>query len=251
MVVSLGVVDAHNKKAWLFDASPDMTRQLADLMQLSVSETIAGLQGIFLTHAHIGHYTGLMYLGREALGAKNIPVYAMPRMKQFLSENGPWSQLVSTNNIVLKDLNDGEKNILSDNLTVRPIQVPHRDEYSETVGFIIEVPNKTALYIPDIDKWSKWSHDIKQEIAKVDYAFIDGTFFSAAEVDNRDISEIPHPFVSESIQLFSDLPASERKKIFFIHFNHSNPLLDASSSECKVVEEAGMGIARKGMKFGL
>ena len=251
LVVSLGLADVSNKKAWLFDASPDMSHQLSDLMKHCNSESLSGLQGVFLTHAHIGHYSGLMYFGKEALGGKNIPVYAMPRMKKFLSENGPWSQLVSTNNIELRDLKDSAKAVLSDYITVTPIRVPHRDEFSETVGFVIEGPNKKALYIPDIDKWSKWNRDIKEEIQKVDYAFIDGTFFSAAEVNNRDISEIPHPFVSESIQLFSSLPESERKKIFFIHFNHSNPLLDPTSAASKEVKRAGMGVARKGMKFGL
>ena len=41
-------------------------------------------KGIFLTHAHIGHYSGLIHLGKEALGAKGISVYAMPKMSFFL-----------------------------------------------------------------------------------------------------------------------------------------------------------------------
>jgi len=32
-----------------------------------------GLSGIFLTHRHIGHYAGLMYLGKEVIGAKDLP----------------------------------------------------------------------------------------------------------------------------------------------------------------------------------
>ena len=32
--------------------------------------------------------------------------------------------------------------------SVTPIQVPHRDEYSETAGYIIKGKNKKALFIP-------------------------------------------------------------------------------------------------------
>jgi pyrroloquinoline quinone biosynthesis protein B len=251
MVVSLGITDNTEERYWLFDASPDISRQLQNLSVSAGSETISGLGGVFLSHAHIGHYSGLMYLGREALGAKEIPVYAMPRMQKFLSENGPWSQLVSSKNIVLKELRAGQRTQLSEQLFITPLLVPHRDEFSETAGFLIQGPNKKALYIPDIDKWNKWDKDIKEEIKKVDYAFIDGTFFSADEINNRDISEIPHPFVSESLELFRDLQAKEKRKIFFIHFNHSNPLLDPNSAASKKIESDGMGVARKGMKFQL
>lgn len=46
-----------------------------------------------------GHYTGLMHLGHEAMGASAVPVYAMPRMNDYLKTNGPWSQLVNYRNI--------------------------------------------------------------------------------------------------------------------------------------------------------
>ena len=122
--------------------------------------------GIFLTHAHIGHYTGLMYLGKEAMNSSNVPVYAMPRMKTFLEENGPWSQLAKAQNIALQEMQADSSISLTANLTVTPILVPHRDEFSETVGYIISGPAKKALFIPDIDKWEKWDLDIIQMIAQ-------------------------------------------------------------------------------------
>ena len=58
------------------------------------------IDGIFLTHAHIGHYTGLMYLGREGLGGNKIKVYALKRMASFLRKNGPWDQLIKLNRMI-------------------------------------------------------------------------------------------------------------------------------------------------------
>ncbi len=250
-VVSLGLVDSENQRTFLFEATPDMTEQLKLLNKIAKWEVPEMPNGIFLTHAHIGHYTGLMYLGKEATNAREVPVYSMPKMKNFLENNGPWSQLVSDKNIAIKSLEDEQEINLTPQIKVIPFTVPHRDEYSETVGYKIIGPNKSALFIPDIDKWEKWDKKIVSEIEKVDYAFLDATFYDAEEINNRDISEIPHPFVIESMALFENLTASEKKKIHFIHFNHTNPLLNPESVQSKMVVENGFNIARSGMQFNL
>ena len=203
-VVALGVIDHENGKTFLFEATPNLPEQLK-LLKAAAGTERETPDGIFLTHAHIGHYTGLQFLGREALGAKNVAVYAMPKMSSFLAQNGPWSQLVALHNIALQDLNDQQPIQLTTNIKVTPFLVPHRDEFSETVGYRIEGPNQKVLFIPDINKWSKWKHDIREEIKKVDYAFLDASFFDGEEINNRDISEIPHPFVIESMALFLSL----------------------------------------------
>ncbi|MBB6500010.1 MBL fold metallo-hydrolase [Pedobacter cryoconitis] len=243
MVSSLGVIDPENKMNWLFDATPNLPFQFKKLKKASEFSSKEVPDGIFLTHAHIGHYAGLMYLGREAMNAKQVPVYAMPKMKSFLEHNGPWSQLVSLNNISIRPIQDEQVNVLSSQIKVKAFKVPHRDEFSETVGYLIEGPHKKVLFIPDIDKWSKWNKNIVEEIGKVDYAFIDATFYSAAEMNNRPISEIPHPLVVESMELFKDLPAKEKDKIYFIHLNHTNPLLNPESSQTKTVLKNGFHIA--------
>lgn len=243
-VVALGVVDAIDNKKYIFEATPDLTSQMKALKQYLPQNTQEAPNGIFLTHAHIGHYAGLMYLGREALGAKNVPVYAMPKMKAFLESNGPWGQLVSQKNIEIKPIQNEQILPLSNQLSVMPIIVPHRDEYSETVGFIIIGQRKKALFIPDIDKWEKWDKNIVAEIAKVDYAFVDATFFDSEEVNHRNISEIPHPFVIESLNLLNHLPDAEKKKVHFIHFNHTNPLLNEASRQTQQVLKNGFKIAR-------
>ena len=184
-----------------------------------------------------------MYLGKEATNSDKLPVYVMPKMQVFLENNGPWSQLVSNENVDLRSISDGHELQLTSNIKITPFIVPHRDEYSETVGYLVSGPNKTALFIPDIDKWQKWDQDIIKAISGVDYAFLDATFYDAEEINNRDISEIPHPFVIESMELFKELPVSEKKKIHFIHFNHTNPLLNSKSDQLREVLQAGFGIA--------
>ncbi|WP_420601562.1 MBL fold metallo-hydrolase [Flagellimonas sp.] len=249
-VVSLGLVDHENGKSFLFEATPDMPAQLRDLKNFSGNDNDIP-DGIFLTHAHIGHYTGLMYLGREAKGASQVPVYAMPKMKSFLETNGPWNQLVSLNNITLQQIQDETPLQLTSNITVVPFSVPHRDEYSETVGYKIMGPNKSVLFIPDIDKWHKWEKNIVEEIKKVDFAFLDASFFDEKEINNRDISEIPHPFVIESMKLFDELSDEEKGKVHFIHFNHTNPLLKPKSTESRLVQIQGHKVAKFRERFAL
>lgn len=241
-VVALGLIDNNYSKKYLFEATPDIAKQMKALLKDAIQNKNEIVDGIFLTHAHIGHYTGLMYLGKEAANAKNVNVFAMPRMKEYLETNGPWSQLVTNKNISLTQIEKEQSISLTPNLMVTPFLVPHRDEYSETVGYRIKGPNKTALFIPDIDKWNKWDKSIVEEIKKVDYAFLDATFYSGKEINNRDISQIPHPFIIESLEMFKTLDSIERKKVIFIHFNHTNPVIDLKNNEAKNVLDQGFNI---------
>ena len=246
-VSCLGLVDKTNNKRYLFDATPDIHNQINLLEKFPQANLI---DGIFLTHAHIGHYTGLMYLGREGLGGKNIMVYALKRMARFLTKNGPWDQLVKLNNISIQTISNKEFVKLSENIFVIPIRVPHRDEYSETVGYKIIGKSKKILFIPDIDKWDEWKKSIIEEVKLVDYAFIDGTFYNGTEL-NRDMREIPHPSIEETIELFLNQPVSERNKIYFIHINHTNPILTNKNGIRDLVEGLGFNIAQRGLKFKL
>ena len=236
-----------NKKNYLFDATPDITAQFQLLSGLT---GVKSIDGIFLTHAHSGHYTGLMYLGKEGMNGNKIPVYAMPRLTNYLTNNGPWSQLVTLENINLMPLQSLVPITLDNGLVVMPIVVPHRDEYSETVGFKIIGTKKSALYIPDIDKWKLWEKDIIAEVKAVDYAFIDGTFFEDGEI-NRPIKDVPHPFVSESVSIFKNQPLSVKQKIYFIHLNHTNPAHDKLSPQRIATEKLGFRFANLGDQFML
>ena len=246
---SIALVDMQNHEYSLFDVTPDISNQLRLLDNDIFNEFILP-KNIFITHAHIGHYTGLMYFGREALGSKGVRVNVLPRMYDFINLNGPWSQLVSLKNIALNKINFRDNIEIRPNLSVVPIEVPHRDEFSETAAFLILGPNKTALFLPDIDKWDKWSMNIVEMLSNVDYAFIDATFYSNTEI-NRNIEEIPHPLVIETMDLLSDLPYEQRNKVYFIHMNHTNLMIDINSDISRKVLQKGFNIARLGQKFHL
>lgn len=248
-VAALGLVDPQTSACWLMEATPDFPEQLHALQALAPAP--ATLTGIFLTHAHIGHYTGLMHLGREVMGARAMPVYAMPRLRAFLCAHGPWDQLVRLQNIVLHPLQHDSTITLTPRLRITPILVPHRDEYSETVGFRISGPRRTVLFIPDIDKWERWERRIEDELARAEAAYLDGTFYAADEIPGRNLAEIPHPFIVESLARWQGLPASERAKIRFIHLNHTNPALQAPSRAARTIQRAGVAIAREGERIEL
>ena len=250
-VSSIAIVDNSNNRCWIFDATPDFREQLQMINGVTVSENPVNISGIFLTHAHVGHYTGLAHLGFEVMGANKIPVYAMPRMMNFLKDNGPWDQLVTKENIIIKSLQDGVVITINDKIKITPFLVPHRDEYSETVGFNISGPNKSVLFIPDIDKWDLWKKDIVAEVERNDYLFLDGTFFDGTELPGRNMSQIPHPFVVESMQLFANLSIEEKQKIHFIHFNHTNPMYQSGSNARKVLNNAGFQVAKQGQIINL
>ncbi|MGI9235532.1 MAG: MBL fold metallo-hydrolase [Woeseiaceae bacterium] len=247
---SIAVVDPAGGKKYLFDATPDIREQL-DRLNRGAPDGEYRLGAVFLTHAHIGHYTGLMHFGHEAGSTRDVPVYAMPRMHEFLSVNGPWDQLVRYGNIRLHKLEDGNEVRLDGAIRITPFLVPHRDEYSETVGYRIEGANKSAVYIPDIDKWERWAVDIKTLIRSVDHALIDATFFADGELPGRDMSKIPHPLVAESMALFDDFSGEEKSRVIFIHMNHTNPMLIDGSPEQAEVEKRGFRIAREGLRLEL
>ena len=240
-VSSIGIVDPVTKESWIIDATPDFALQLTALDNQ--------LSGIFLTHAHIGHYTGLIHLGREVMGAKEVPVYAMPRMKQFLETNGPWNQLVNLGNISIQEINDNGVVQLNERLSIVPFLVPHRDEYSETVGYKVQGPNKSLIFIPDIDKWDKWESNIKELVEDNDYSLLDGTFYDINELPGRDMSKIPHPFIIETMEIFED--SIYRNSIHFIHLNHTNPALNKNSNEYKKIIYNGFNIVERGNIFNL
>lgn len=250
LATSIALIDHTTKQKYLFEATPNMPEQLYRLNKIA-PDTTYPLKGIFLTHAHIGHYSGLMYLGKESANTKEMPVYAMPKMQSFITNNGPWQQLVSLKNISIKPLTNEKPIILSSQIKVTPFVVPHRDEYSETVGYKIQANQKKVLFIPDIDKWSKWDKNLIDELASVDFALLDGTFFDKNELRNRDITEVPHPLVTETISLLSNLSKKQKTKVYFIHFNHTNTLINQSSDEADKLLKSGFNLTSEGMRIKL
>lgn len=253
-VSSLALFDLTDNKTFMVDVTPDIrgqTKMLRNHMEPKKGGNRYWPDGILLTHAHIGHYTGLMFYGYEALFTEKIPVCCSRRMADFLTHNGPWSQLVSQDNIVLQTMKPGEKSALTSRISVTPLLVPHRDEYSDTFGYRIAGPNGSILYIPDIHDWKIWDLSIADEAQKVDIALLDGTFFSQKELPSRDLSKIGHPFIIDSMELLRDIARNGKTRIFFTHLNHSNLALDPEGEARRTIEANAFALAEEGMEFPL
>lgn len=241
LVASLGLVDAAAGRRFIIDATPDFPAQVDRLGALP--------DAILLTHAHIGHYLGLAQLGREVLGAKRLPIYCTPAMASFLRGNGPWKRLVAIENVEIREVTPGVEVELTPSLRATAIRVPHRDEESDTVAWLVAGPRRKLLWLPDIDKWEKWDRRIEELVrAESLLAFVDGTFFSADEIPGRSIRDIPHPLVGETVARFGGSAPAAPAKVFFVHLNHTNRLLwDASAR--RELERKGFGIAAEGSRF--
>ncbi|MCH2101163.1 MAG: MBL fold metallo-hydrolase [Planctomycetes bacterium] len=230
---------------WLLDATPDLPAQIHAQGSMP--------KGIFLTHAHIGHYTGLMYLGREALGAQAMPVWCSPRMASYLRSNGPWSQLVELGQIEIREFRSDVPVKLEPGLQLTAFQVPHRDEFSDTHGFLIEhfeppAVNRSAslVFLPDIDQWEKWDYPIEKLLQADTHLLIDGTFWSGAELPHRNLDEIPHPLVSRSIERLGPTARETGAQVRFFHLNHSNPLWNRNGAEYAQLRASGLQLAVTG-----
>jgi pyrroloquinoline quinone biosynthesis protein B len=252
-VACIGIVDPASGKRWLLDATPDFPWQLHELAGIAPPAPRPGVDGIFLSHAHIGHYTGLMHLGLEVMDTKDVPVYAFPRLGDYLSKNGPWDRLVNGRNIALHTLVPGARVQLTPALAVEPFLVPHRQEYSEVAGFRIIGPHRSAVFIPDIDSWAQLDSagtSIEALIRGADAAYLDGTFYSDNELPAAITARVPHPRIFHSMERFAALPDAERAKVHFIHLNHSNPAL-YDGPQRDEVGRRGFRLAEEGERFGL
>ena len=248
-VACLGLVDRTAGQSWLIDATPDLPEQLAALRDLAPDCPLAG---ILLTHAHVGHYAGLIHLGREGWNTHQLSVYASSRMARFLRGNAPWSQLVRLGNIRFHLLDPGSEVKLSPDLRVKPVPVPHRDEFSDTLAFVIRGmaprrgPARRLFYCPDIDGWDRWEHDPREFVAGMDMALLDGSFFSPDELGGRDLSDIPHPLGIDTAERLAGVDCEVR----LIHLNHRNPL-HQPGPERDWLAARGIGVGVYGTRWRL
>ncbi|MFQ5811766.1 MAG: MBL fold metallo-hydrolase [Anaerolineae bacterium] len=246
LVACLGLVDRTTRQSWLIDATPDFREQLHALHSLAPDCPLAG---VVLTHAHIGHYAGLIHLGHEAWSTQGLPVYASLRMADFLRHNAPWSQLVAMRNINLRLLTPASETQLSPNLHLTSLPVPHRDEFSDTLAFVVHGLSGSRgrlFYCPDIDTWDRWEHDLRSFIADMDVALLDATFFSADELPDRDLSQIPHPLATDTAERLAGVECDVR----LIHLNHSNPL-HRPGPERDWLAARGIGVGAFGERWRL
>jgi pyrroloquinoline quinone biosynthesis protein B len=232
-VASIGVVGVSGRRL-LVDATPDFAAQIA---------TLGGRPDeILLTHAHVGHYLGLAMLGREAMDARGMPVWCTASMERFLRGNRPWSHLVERRQVDLRRLVPGAP-LAFDGLEVAAFLTPHRGEDTDTVGVEVDGPSRRVAYVPDADVLPP---ALAERLESVDVALVDGTFYDRSELPHRDILEVRHPFVAESVRVL----AGARGEVRFTHLNHTNPLLHPEPARRPALP-AGFSVASDGEEIPL
>lgn len=248
---SLGVRDRVTGALLLIEATPAIEPQIASL------HAQAGVHGrgrrpvdaVMLTHAHIGHYAGLMQFGEEVANTDHLPVHCTPRMAAFLRGNAPWSQVVEFGQVDLHELAMNERGVAQcepiAGLRVEAIVVPHRDEHSDTVAFRLQGPHQTLLWVPDVDRWGAHEGLLARLLAGVDVAYVDATFYDGGELPGRDLSRIPHPLMTETMALWADEAMRKPGVVRFLHFNHTNPALHEAKLAAEI-EAKGFRIANVG-----
>lgn len=249
--------DDGSNGVYLVDATPDVREQL-DMLR-DVRDEPAGrvdrapVDGVLLTHAHIGHYTGLMFFGFEAVHTSGVPVWCSPTMAEFLRTNGPWSQLVSIGNISIRDVDPGEAVVIEEQITVTPIIVPHRAEYTDTLGFVFDAGGDRVLFVPDTEPWRTWQTPLPEFIRAegIEVAIVDATFYSGDELPGRSPASIGHPLVTDTMDLLEPLVQEGRLRVILTHLNHSNPALEPTGPAARDVRRRGFEIAREGMEVRL
>ncbi len=241
-VASLGLVDPAAGKRFLIDATPDFAAQVEELGGMP--------DAILLTHAHIGHYLGLAELGREVANTRKLPVYCTASMARFLRENRPWSRLVERENIEIRQIEPGRPFALTPRLTVTALKVPHRDEDSDTVAYLVAGPRARLLWLPDIDRWEKWERRLEDFASDPAMTLLlDGTFFSADEIPGRSIEDIPHPLVPDTVARLS-AAGTPAARVLFVHLNHTNRLF-WDETAVQALDGKGFAVAREGQALPL
>jgi pyrroloquinoline quinone biosynthesis protein B len=240
---SVAILDEEKEYCYLIDTSPDIKPQLElvkeILPKVKTNEKIP-ISGVFLTHAHFGHISGLWMLGKECIDTRDIKVYCTSKMSEFLVENHPFSHMLDRKNLGLTTMKANHKYPIED-FSISSFLVPHRNEYADTVGYIIE-KGKKILYLPDLDSWTE---ELVKLIESVDIALIDGSFYTNDELPGR--TDVPHPPMRDTMELLNP----SKTEIYFTHFNHTNPILNINGKERKETLEKDFKIAFDGLRISI
>ena len=142
-VVVVKVVDHRERRYWLFDSSMQLSEQWRKFGGLLNQYTLAG---IFLTHAHVGHYIGLLYVGKECCNSRELPLYASRDMHSFLQSNQPFGVLYANHNVTPVPLSPEQSVQLSSRLSVTAHAVQHRADFTDTLAFTISGPSRSLFF---------------------------------------------------------------------------------------------------------
>jgi len=267
-------VSADGKSWVLLNASPDIGQQLRGQPQLHPRHGVRDtpIKAVILMDAQIDHVTGLLGM-REG---PCIDIYATPCVFEDLTTVFPvisvlehycgtrWHMLaVAGTQRSATFAVDGFPSLRFTAVAIpgkAPPYSPHRGE--QTTG------DNIALLIEDLDDGSRlfYSPGLAevgaselQWMRDADCLLVDGTFWVEDEMlqaglSRKTASEMGHlPQMGDAARIgMVDvmLTTSARRKVL-IHINNSNPILDETSAQRRVLEGHGIEVAYDGMEITL
>ena len=238
MPVSLGL---HGDNFGIVEATRCISNQIALMGNFPISE-------VWLTHAHLGHIEGLGQFGKESLNSKDVKLRCSDLVREYVMKHPIWEKLISRRNLTFgKYISD----------SIIPIEVPHRSQDFDTHALLFKGEKSNVFFLPDHDTWKDTLSSVGFSSPKewfsslnADIVLLDGTFWDSNELKNRNQSKVPHPPVSETLELLGEREEDD-PRIIFIHLNHTNPLHYPSSSQFQELVGKGWEIGEEGMEFFL
>ncbi|MGH8551510.1 MAG: pyrroloquinoline quinone biosynthesis protein PqqB [Methylococcales bacterium] len=261
-------VSTDDRNWLLFNASPDIRTQIENFPAIQPQTGIrdTGIRAVLLIDSQIDHTTGLLIL-RES----NLPlnIYCTEMVRQDLTTGFPVLKMLEDYcgvNHHDVPLDGGSFEIPGINdlrfhshalKSKAPPYSPHRHDphAGDNIGVTIEQisSGRKLYYSPGLGAIE--AH-VDQAMRDADCILVDGTFWREDEMERAGISKkkasemghLPQSGENGMIRVLNKFP--DTRKIL-IHINNTNPILDEDSDECKILENAGIEIARDGMEINV
>ena len=249
--VSLGVMD-NQGGMHLIEATRALPEQLKIWADACRYDSPIRPNSVLLTHAHLGHIEGIGQFGKEAMGCRNLTLVASESVASILQEK----KLMTP--FVIADF--GSQNLpkfQQGGVVFDFIPVPHRDDTSDTHAILISGENKRVLFLPDLDDWEQTLKSVGYtnpnewfQSLGATHVLLDATFWNGEELSGRDMKDVPHPTVENSLVRLQE-GGIGGPEIILIHLNHTNPLNNPNSHQSRMVEDAGHSIGQRGLTIEL
>ncbi|MFT3799778.1 MAG: pyrroloquinoline quinone biosynthesis protein PqqB [Burkholderiaceae bacterium] len=252
--------------AWLLvNASPDILQQIRATppLQPARAPRDSGIAAVLLMDAQIDHVTGLLML-RES--RTPIPLLATREVLSDIGEGFPITRILShycglAARVIPVDGSAFTAPGLP-GLDIRAVTLSSKPPpYSpfrgaprpgDNIGIVFgdAASGARVFYAPGLGEVTPELHAL---MAGCDLVLVDGTFWSADEMQSRglsnksaaDMGHLPQSGDGGMIEHLRRLPATTRKVL--IHINNTNPILVEDSPERRVLDALGIEVARDGM----
>jgi pyrroloquinoline quinone biosynthesis protein B len=255
---------------FLLNVSPDVRKQVMDFPALTPpgdDPRATGIAGCVLTDAEIDHTSGLLFLREGTL----FQIYSTPIVRQWLKNEfpvepmlsafipRPWEDLSFDTPAHLKSSEGRESTLHVTSIDLAPhpplyVKDQDADASGSCIALLIEdrATGGKFLYAPGVEAMTD---ELDVAAREADVVFFDGTFWTRDEMIDlglakRNALDMGHwPITGEdggSLDWFKALPV--KTKVFF-HINNTNPMLNRTSPEHAILEEAGISVGRDGDTF--